>query len=184
MLLRYQGFFAVFETLGPERSRQPGFTAFHVVLRADQGEVLPGWIEPSRSCSTRARPSPRAPGRRDGAPVLVPASRRPTSSDCSADTRVQEVPTPGGYGPTLLEACHGCGAGGRHPGQSWRRFGASGRISWARHDTGSDKRSGGAARPVARLEALGLTAVTPRLFVLDGWLAAGSETRLRPGSGA
>jgi hypothetical protein len=41
LLLRFQAFFAVFESLGRERSGRLGFTAFHLVLRSDQREVLP-----------------------------------------------------------------------------------------------------------------------------------------------
>jgi hypothetical protein len=106
LLARYQGFFATFEALLKARAPRPGFSAFHVVLRAEQAEVLPRLQRAlgellGDACETVSR---QLPGGEIALLLLVPASRAAAVEHLLADTRVQEVPVPSGYGPTLLEA--------------------------------------------------------------------------------
>jgi vacuolar-type H+-ATPase subunit I/STV1 len=95
-----------------------------------------------------------------------------------AQTRVQEVPVPGGYGPTLLEAV---------PRMRARAVEIPTELETARWERTELLRAHSAelirARAalrdrLSRMDALALTAVTPNLFALDGWLPAGTEPRL------
>lgn len=180
LLQRYQGFFAAFESLLAARALQPGFSAFHVVLRADQADSLPQLERAlgellGGACETLSR---RLPDGETALLLLVPASRAPEVERLLAQTRVQEVPVPGGYGPTLLEAVPRMRRRATEiPAEleAVRRERA-GLISAHAAELGRARRA--LRDRVARLDALGMTAVTPRLFVLDGWVPAGTESRL------
>ena len=180
VLLRYQGFFAAFESLVRARTVQPGFSAFHVVLRADQAASLPALRQAlaqllGNACETLTRELP------DGEIallLLVPASRAPGVEQLLAETRVQEVPVPSGYGPTLLEAI---------PRMRARAEALPVELDAVRRERDDLLRasrrdlaaaSAGARDALARLDALGFTAVTAHGFVLEGWLPEGSEPRL------
>jgi V/A-type H+/Na+-transporting ATPase subunit I len=180
LLARYQGFFATFEALLKARAPRPGFSAFHVVLRAEQAEVLPTLERAlgdllGDACETVSR---QLPGGEIALLLLVPASRAAAVERLLADTRVQEVPVPSGYGPTLLEAVPLMRARAAViPGEleALRRE----RSELLHRHTAELLRARAAARDrLAQLDALSLTAVTHSLFVLDGWLPAGSEPRL------
>jgi V/A-type H+-transporting ATPase subunit I len=180
LLARYQGFFATFEALLEARAPRPGFSAFHVVLRAEQAEMLPALERAlgellGDACETVSR---RLAGGEIALLLLVPASRAPAVERLLADTRVQEVPVPTGYGPTLLEAV---------PTMRLRAARIPAELEELRREraevlgrhAGDLRRALAAARDrLAQLEALALTAVTPSLFVLDGWLPAGGEPKL------
>jgi V/A-type H+-transporting ATPase subunit I len=179
LLRRYEGFFTVFESL-EARSLRPGFTAFHVVLRADQRDRL----TPLRAaldelldgaCEVLDR---QLPGGETALLLLVLASRAGEVEDLLARTRVQEVPVPGGFGPTLIEAI---------PRMRTRAAAIPAELDAVRQERLALLRAHSAelarARVVLRdrlasMEAQASAAVTPRLFVLDGWLPAGTETRL------
>jgi V/A-type H+-transporting ATPase subunit I len=180
LLVRYQDFFTAFESLLQARPLQPGFTAFHIVLRADQADVLPILDRAlhellSGACETLSR---RLPGGETALLLLVPASRAPEVERQLADSRVQEIPTPTGYGPSLLEAM---------PRMRERAGAIPAELEAIRRErAGILTRCAPGLRSarvavhdqLARLEALSLTAVTPHLFVLDGWVPSGSEPRL------
>jgi V/A-type H+-transporting ATPase subunit I len=180
LLARYQGFFATFEALLQARSPRPGFSAFHVVLRAEQAEVLPALERAlgellGGACETVSRP---LPGGELALLILVPASRAAEVERLLAETRVQEVPVPSGYGPALLEAV---------PRMRARAVAIPVELDELRRERAELlgrhapdlRRARAAARDrLAQLEALSLTAVTHSLFVLDGWLPTGSEPRL------
>jgi len=180
LLTRYQGFFAAFEALLKTRSLQPGFSAFHVVLRADQSDVLPALEQALRellgdACETLSR---QLPGGETALLLLVPASRAASVERLLADTRVQEVPVPSGYGPTLLEAVPRMRArAAAIPAELDRVRGDRAELLH-RHTADLVRARAGLRDRLAQLDALALTAVTSNLFVLDGWLPAGSEPRL------
>ncbi|HEX6106357.1 MAG TPA: V-type ATPase 116kDa subunit family protein [Gemmatimonadales bacterium] len=180
LLTRYQGFFAAFEALLAARSIQPGVSAFHVVLRADQADALPALeralIEHLGDASEIL--SRRLPGGETALLLLVPASRAAGVERLLAETRVQEVPVPSGYGTSLLDAV---------PRMRARAAALPAELEALRRERDDLLRGPGAelrrARAVlrdqlAQLDALGLATVTPNFFVLDGWLPAGSEPRL------
>ena len=180
LLQRYQGFFAAFEALLAARSLQPGFSAFHVVLRADQADTLPALEQAlgqvlGDACETLSRP---LPGGETALLLLVPASRAADVERLLAQTRVQEVPVPSGYGPTLLEAVPRMRARASEiPAEldALRRE----RAELLRAHTADLARARAALRDhLGQMEALPLTTVSPHVFVLDGWLPAGTEPRL------
>jgi V/A-type H+-transporting ATPase subunit I len=180
LLQRYQGFFAAFEALLAARSLQPGFSAFHVVLRADQADTLPALEQAlgqvlGHACETLSR---QLPGGETALLLLVPASRAADVDRLLAQTRVQEVPVPSGYGPTLLEAVPRMRARASEiPAEldAVRRE----RAELLRAHTAELVRARAVLRDhLAQMEALALTAVSPHVFVLDGWLPGGTEPRL------
>ena len=180
LLARYQEFFAAFESLLAARALQPGFVAFHVVLRPDQADVLPALERAlgallGEACETLSR---TLPGGETALLLLVPASRAPAVERLLADTRVQDVPVPSGYGPTLREAVPRMRArAGALPGELEQV--RAERAGLLRRHAAELARARGAVRDrLAQLDALGLTGVTRSVFVLDGWLPAGSEARL------
>jgi V/A-type H+-transporting ATPase subunit I len=180
LLARYQGFFATFEALLKARAPSPGFSAFHVVLRAEQAEVLPTLERAlgellGDACETLSR---QLPGGEVALLLLVPASRAAAVERLLADTRVQEVPVPSGYGPTLLEAVPLMRARAAVIPAELEELRRE-RSELLRRHTPELLRARAAARDrLAQLDALSLTAVTRSLFVIDGWLPAGSEPRL------
>jgi V/A-type H+-transporting ATPase subunit I len=180
LLHRYQGFFGAFEALLRARAIQPGFSAFHIVLRADQADTLPALERAlgellGDACETLSRP---LPGGETALLLLVPASRAAAVERLLGETRVQEVPVPSGYGSTLLEAI---------PRMRARAAEIPTELDTVRRER-ADLLHGSVpelarARSVlrdrlARMDALALTAVTAHTFVLDGWLPAGTEPRL------
>jgi V/A-type H+-transporting ATPase subunit I len=180
LLERYQGFFAAFEALLAAHSLQPGFSAFHVVLRADQADSLPALEQAlgqllGASSETLSR---QLPGGETALLLLVPASRAPDVERLLAETRVQEVPVPSGYGPTLLEAVPRMRVRAAElPTEldGLRRE----RVEQLRTHTAELARARGVLRDhLAQMEAVALTSVSPHVFVLDGWLPEGTEPRL------
>jgi V/A-type H+-transporting ATPase subunit I len=180
MLLRFQGFFAVFESLGLGRTQRPGFTAFHVVLRSDQLELLPSLERALEelldgACETLTRP---LPGGETALLILVRASEAERVEQLLADTRVQEVPAPAGFGPTLVEALPRMRERVAAIPEELEDFRRERAALLASHASELRRAAGVLRDHIAQVEALALTAVTPHLFVLDGWLPTGSEPRL------
>jgi V/A-type H+-transporting ATPase subunit I len=180
LLERYQGFFGAFESLLQARALAPGFSAYHVVVRADQADTLPAIRQAltdllGDACEILSR---RLPSGETALLLLVPASRATAVEQLLARTQVQEVPVPSGYGPTLLEAI---------PRMRTRASEVPAELEAVRHEQMSLRRATAdelararcALRDrLAQLDALGLIGVTPHTFVLDGWLPAGTESRL------
>ena len=180
LLARYQGFFAAFEALLAARTLQPGFSAFHVVLRADQADVLPTLERAlgellGDACETLSR---RLPGGETALLLLVPASRAPAVERLLADTRVQEVPVPSGDGPSLLEAVPRMRERAAALPAELDRVRAQRMELLRRHGPDLARARGAVRDRLAQLDALSLAAVTQNVFVLDGWLPGGSESRL------
>jgi V/A-type H+-transporting ATPase subunit I len=180
MLLRFQDFFAVFESLGLERSARPGFTAFHVLLRSDQREMLPklvGALEQmlDGACETVAR---ELPGGESALLVLVPVSEAVRVERLLADTRVQDVPPPSGYGGSLVEALPTMRERAAAIPSELEACRAQRTGLLARHAPQLRRAAAVVRDQLAQLDALSYTAVTSNLFVLDGWLPSGTEGRL------
>jgi V/A-type H+-transporting ATPase subunit I len=180
MLLRFQDFFAVFESLGLERSRRPGVTAFHILVRSDQRDILPNLVAALEelldgACETVAR---ELPGGESALLVLVPVSEAVRVERLLADSRLQDVPPPGGYGSSLVEAL---------PRMRERVAAIPSELEasrveraelLARHAPELRRAAAVVRDQLAQLDALSFTAVTSGLFVLDGWLPSGTEDRL------
>jgi V/A-type H+-transporting ATPase subunit I len=180
LLLRYEGFFAAFESLQEVRGPQHGFSAYHVVLRADQAASLAALRQAlsdllGGASETIDRP---LPGGEVALLILVPASHAADVERLLAETRVQEVAVPSGYGTGLLEAV---------PRMRARATAIPAELEELRRRRsalldGHRAELASAGRAVkdclARLDARELTAVTAGIFVLDGWLPAESEPKL------
>jgi V/A-type H+-transporting ATPase subunit I len=180
LLQRYQGFFGAFEALLRARAIQPGFSAFHIVLRADQADTLPALERAlgellGDACETLSRP---LPGGETALLLLVPASRAAAVERLLGETRVQEVPVPSGYGSTLLEAIPRMRARAAEIPTDLDAVRRE-RADLLHGSVPELARARSALRDrLARMDALALTAVTAHTFVLDGWLPAGTEPRL------
>jgi V/A-type H+-transporting ATPase subunit I len=180
LLARYQGFFSAFEALVRARPPGTGVTAFHVVLRADQADALPALrsaladlLDGAFDTLTQELPDGEV-----AMLLLVTASRAAQVEQLLADTRVQEVPVPGGYGASLLEAI---------PRMRERAAALPAELDAARAERSALLRGVGdelargrqAVRDrLARLDALARAGVTRHAFVLEGWVPAGAEARL------
>jgi V/A-type H+-transporting ATPase subunit I len=180
MLLRFQEFFAVFESLGLEHLRRPGFTAFHVLLRSDQREMLPKLVAALEelldgACETVAR---ELAGGESALLVLVPAAEAVRVERLLADTRVQDVPVPSGYGSSLVEALPRMRERAAAIPSELEAFRAERTELLARHVPELRRAAAVVRDQLDQLDALSFTAVTSNLFVLDGWLPNGTEDRL------
>jgi hypothetical protein len=177
LVQRYQGFFSVFESLLAAGSPRPGFSAFHVVLRADQRDSLPALRRAlgemlGEACDTLDR---ELPGGETAVLLLVPASRA-AAVEQPAQTRAGG-PVPGGYGPTLLQAVADARLGREIPAEL--RGGAAGAVeALSRPGRRSWPRAGCPARPAG-------TDGSPRphrrdshVFVLDGCSSPGPSRGL------
>lgn len=180
LLRRYQGFFSVFESLLAAGSPRPGFSAFHVVLRADQRDSLPALRRAldemlGQACETLER---ELPGGETAVLLLVPASRAAAVEQLLAQTRVQEVPVPAGYGPTLLEAVPRMRDRAQEIPAELERVQRERSELRSAHAADLARARAALRDRLARMDALALTAVSPHVFVLDGWLPGGTEQKL------
>jgi V/A-type H+-transporting ATPase subunit I len=181
LLSRYRELFTALESLLTARALVPGATAYHVVLRRDQAgsvpllrtalhEMLAGAFE----LLTKTLASGET-----AVLLLVPKSDAPKVDRLLAETRVQEMPVPHGYGdsieiaiPRMRERAAAI------PGERDAVAKELGRI--ARRDGPELRRARAAFRDeLARLAALPLSGATPRAFVLEGWVPETGEPRLR-----
>ena len=180
LLARYHGIFDVLERLLRSRGAAPVATAFHVVLRADQAAAIPklrGALGEliGEAFELLSEPLP------DGETVLlllVPASAAERVESLLAETRVQEVAVPHGYGASPVEAAPRMRARARAiPGEldAIRRE----RAELGRHHRMDLLAAQVVFRDlVRRLDTLPLAAVTPHAFVLEGWVPEAVESRL------
>ena len=180
LLSRYGGFFRAFESLLRTRGVAPGATAFHVVLRADQADILPRLREALGEMLGDAFESftQKLPGGETALLLLVPGTTAQRVDQLLAQTRVQEIPVPKGYGASLLEAI---------PRMQERETAIPRELEALTKERGDLARRFGPELARARasirdrllqLDALPLTGVTPHAFVLEGWLPATAEAKL------
>lgn len=178
LLAKYHDTFAAFERL-LRRDGAADAAVFHLVLRADQADAG-GALE--RGLRQLVGPafesfSQRLPSGETAMLILVPRTAGERVERLLAETRVQEAPLPTGYGPTLAVAL---------PRMRERE------AAVPRELVGLRRRRDGLGRPhaaelararatlrdrLAQVEAIAQSAVTPRAFVLEGWVpAAGLAT--------
>jgi V/A-type H+-transporting ATPase subunit I len=184
LILKYQHFFSAFRALLEGEAQWPNATLYHVLLR-DVGAVprlratLTEAIGTEYQVYTQALPTGEV-----AALILVSARAAGRVEELLAAAHVQEVPVPAQYGGgTLAEAIpRMLGRLGELPGERAeldRRRGALGRTH------GAELRRARAALHdrLAELDALPLSGITPRAFVLEGWVPARArgelEARLR-----
>jgi len=180
LLARYRGFFATFESLLRAHGGERGATAFHVVLRPDQAEVLPRLREALGQLLGDAFESftEKLPGGEIMLLILVPGSTASRVDHLLAQAQVQEIPVPAGYGATLVEAMPRMRqreAELPKEREAIRRE----RAELAREHRTELARARAAVRDrLLQLEALPLSGVTQHAFVLEGWVPGVAEPAL------
>ncbi|MFI5209493.1 MAG: V-type ATPase 116kDa subunit family protein, partial [Gemmatimonadales bacterium] len=180
LLARYRGFFETFDSLLRAHGGAKGATAFHVVLRPDQSEVLPRLREALGELLGGAFESfsERLPGGEIMLLVLVPGSAAAQVDHLLSTAQVQEIPVPAGYGATLIEAMPRMRAREAELPREREAISRE-RANLARLHRADLARARSAIRDrLLRLEALPLSGVTQHAFVLEGWLPATAEPNL------
>ncbi len=185
LILKYQHFFSAFRSLLESEARWPNATAYHVLLKGGDTEAIPklkaslaAVIGNEFQMYTQPLPTGEI-----ALLVVVSAQAAGRVERLLAEARVQEIPVPEAYGgKSLTEAIP----------RMLARLGEIPReTDQARREREGLARSHGAELRRARtaihdrlqeLEALPLSGVTPRAFVLEGWVPADArrdlETRL------
>ena len=190
LILKYQQFFGAFRALLESQSRWPSATAYHVLLRGGETEALIRLRGSLRELIGDAFElySQPLPSGEIALLIVVAAPAAPQVERILAQARVQEIPVPASYGGgALTEAI---------PRMLARLSDLPAEVAALRRerarlgqDHGAELRRGraGLADRLAELEALPLSAVTARAFVIEGWAPARSrslvEERLAAGFG-
>lgn len=180
LLRRYHELFGALESLLSARALLPEASAYHVVLRREQAANLPALrralgalVGDAFQLHTRALPSGET-----ALLLLVPKTAAEKVDRLLAESRVQELPVPSGYGATLEEALPRMRA--RAAAIPNELAEVSQEIARLREKNGSQLNT--ASRcfhdELARLGAVPLTAVTPHAFVLEGWTPESAVVRL------
>ena len=180
LLARYHGFLDAFEALLRAQGAAPGAMMFHVVLRADQAGAIPQLREALDQLlqGSAAVFTQRLTTGETAMLLLVPRSAAGQVERLLAQSRVQEVPVPAGYGSSLSKAI---------PRMREREARIPVELGGIRRERDRLRRQHGAelarARAVLRdrllqLEALPLSRTTAHAFVLDGWLPTAAQNRL------
>ena len=180
LLARYGGFFRSFENLLRTRGLTPGAVAFHVVLRADQAAALPRLREALGQMLGEAFESfsQKLPGGEIAVLLLVPGASAPRVDQLLAQTRVQEIPVPSGYGASLLEAIPRMRERDVALPREIEAVARERRELARRHGPVLARARIGVRDRLAQLDALPRSGVTEHAFVLEGWLPATAEPML------
>ncbi|MBP2646727.1 MAG: V-type ATPase, kDa subunit [Gemmatimonadetes bacterium] len=181
LIERYRPFFAAFRALEAARGTMPDLIAYHVVLRREQAGALPSLrsalgqiLGDTFELYTQALASGEV-----AALLLVPRSASERIDRLLAETRVQEIPVPHGYGSTLADAI---------PRMLGRSEQLPGDLAGARAGLEQLSRAQGAALAgtratihdqLARYDTLAQAGVTEHAFVIEGWAPQAAEPRLR-----
>ncbi|HUL01817.1 MAG TPA: V-type ATPase 116kDa subunit family protein [Gemmatimonadales bacterium] len=179
---KYQHFYSAFRSLLESEARWPNATAYHVLLK--RGDVES--IHRLRASLTAvigdefelyARPLPTG---ETALLVVVSSKAAGRVEHLLAEARVQEIPVPAAYGgaslsdaiPRMLKRL------GELPGEQERI--RREQVALARTHGAELKRARAALHDrLQELQALPLSAVTPRAFVLEGWLPAAALGNLQ-----
>jgi V/A-type H+/Na+-transporting ATPase subunit I len=180
LILKYQRVFSAFQSLLEGEARWPNATVHHVLLKGGDEDVrklrtsLTAVIGDEFQLYTHALPAGEI------ALLIVVAARASARVErLLAEARVQEIPVPAAYGGTSLAAAI--------PKMLDRLREIPKEVARVGHERASLARTHGAELRRARarlhdclreLEALPLSGVTPRAFVLEGWLPAEARPAL------
>ncbi|HTH64737.1 MAG TPA: V-type ATPase 116kDa subunit family protein [Gemmatimonadales bacterium] len=187
LIMKYQQFFSAFRALLESETLWPNATAYHVLLRGGDTATIP---QLRATLSTAIGEefqlfSQPLPSGETAVLIVVSAQAAGRVERLLAEARVQEIPVPEAYGgksltaaiPRMLERL---GEIPREREQIRARLRAQGR------EHGATLRTARAALNdrLRALDALPLTGVTTRAFVLEGWVPTSSRHRLDSGLGA
>jgi V/A-type H+-transporting ATPase subunit I len=181
LIERYRPFFTAFRALEAARGNMPDLVAYHVVLRRDQAHalaVLRGALQQDLG-DTFELLSQALPNGEIAALLLVARSASGRIDRLLAETRVQEIPIPHGFGGTLADAIPRMLARSEKlPADLAGARAARERLGRAHGAT-----LAGARRTIhdllARHDTLARSGVTAHAFVIEGWVPETAEPRLR-----
>ena len=186
LILKYQQFFSAFRSLLEAEGRWPNATAYHVLVRGSDAATIPKL----RAALTAAIGNefeiythPLASGE-IALLIIVAAPVAAHVERLLAQAQVEEIPVPAAYGGGTLTAAIPAMLArlGEIPGAVQ---GARKRLQDLGREHGSELARARAAvhDRLDELEALPLSGVTPRAFVLEGWVPTRScatlEARVR-----
>lgn len=190
LILKYQHFFSAFKSLLESEAQWPNATAYHVLLKRGDEEAIPrlrvgltAVIGNEFQVYTRPLPTGEI-----ALLVVVSAQAAGRVERLLAEARVQEIPVPEAYGGKSLSTAIP---------RMLARLGEIPReldqVRRAREDLarshGAELRRARAAihDRLQELEAIPLSSVTPRAFMIEGWLPARTrrdlEARVRSAFG-
>lgn len=181
LIAKYRAFFSAFEALRRAQGRLPNASAYQLLLRPDQAEAVPRLrqaLAQELADAFELRSQPLETGE-TAVLLLVPATVAERVDALLAETRVQEIPVPAAYGggslveaiPRMLERFE------RLPAEIEQV--TRERAALAREHGVELARIRATVRDaLMRYDALPLTAVTPRAFVMEGWLPEAAHPRL------
>lgn len=175
LILKYQQFFSVFRTLLESSARWPDATAYHVLLRGDDREALGRLRASLRELVGEEFElySQRLASGDTAALVVVTSRAAAQVEQVLARARVQEIPIPAAYGGgSLTDALpRMMGRLGDIPRELERVRRDRDRLATIR-GTALRRARAGLHDRLRELEALPLSGVTARAFILEGWVPA------------
>jgi V/A-type H+/Na+-transporting ATPase subunit I len=173
MVLKYRGLFGAFEDLSRVGSRWELCRMYHVLLQAGQESVVARLREHLADligADFEIR-SHRLPGGETAVLIIVPTAAAERVEHLLAESRVQDIPVPGGYGGrTLADAL---------PNMLRRLEAIPGELAAIAAERRRILKAAGPELLEAsvvfhdqcqKLDAIPLSAVTDRAFVLEGWI--------------
>ncbi|HUL49203.1 MAG TPA: V-type ATPase 116kDa subunit family protein [Gemmatimonadales bacterium] len=183
LILKYQHFFSAFKSLLESETRLPSAVSYHVLLKAGDTETIGRLRASLRTVigdefQLFAQPLPTG---ETAVLVIVSAQAAGRVERLLAEARVQEIPVPEAYGggaASLSDAIPRMIARlGELPADEQRVRQEREALARANGDTLRRARLALHDR-LAELEALPYSGLTPRAFVLEGWVPAPARTTL------
>lgn len=184
LILKYQHFFSAFRALLESESRWPNATAYHVLLKSGDANTIPQ-LRASLAAvigdefQLYSQPLPTG---ETALLVVVSAQVAGRVERLLAEARVQEIPVPQAYGGRSLTAAipKMLARLGEIP-QELEEVGRR-RVALAQAH-GADLRRARLALydRLQTIEALPLSGVTPRAFVIEGWVPTRARRELEAG---
>lgn len=181
LILKYQQFFSAFRSLLEAEARWPNATAYHVLVRGSDAGAIPklrASLAAAIGSEFEIYTQPLASGE-IALLIIVAAATAARVERLLAQAQVQEIPVPAAYGGGTLTTAI--------PAMLARLGEIPGALEGARQRRQELGRLHGAELARARaavhdrlreLEALPLSGVTPRAFVLEGWVPTRSRATL------
>ena len=186
LILKYQHFFSTFKALLESEGRWPNATAYHVLLKSGDTESihklrtsLTALIGNEFQLFTQTLPTGET-----AVLVVVSSQAAGRVERLLAEARVQEIPVPAAYGgKSLTEAIPRMVARLGDLPADLARVAREREGQLRAHGAELRRARAGIHDRLQEIEALPLSGVTPRAFVLEGWVPAASrgslEERLR-----
>ncbi len=184
LILKYQHFFAAFRSLLESERRWPDAVAYHVLVKKGDAGTIPALrtslgtvIGDEFELYSQVLPSGET-----AVLLLVSGTAAKRVERLLADARVQEIPVPKEFGggtlaeaiPKMLERL------GELPGDLDQLAAARARLA-AEHATELQRARSGLRDQLEALAALPHSGVTPRAFVIEGWVPSRARTELERG---